>query len=423
MVNRVLFAILHPLWRLIDAFLPKYPDYWAFATHHLHTDRFVENQRAVFEHIKNDASIRKIIFFRGPTPDLAISGGVRYEIVRLGSWRSFLLLVRCRVLFVTHSISMDFSLRWGQRQFSVLKLDMRQRIVVNLWHGIPLKRLLYAANEETLRHTDRVKYRFEERKHYAGLIASSDIDGYAMAAMFYPANYRQVWVTGLPRNDFLLQEESLLPGYIRDSIKRIRDIRRDRKLIVYAPTYRQTDVSEQAFYYQFSDQEIAKLQALLRANNAILGYRPHYFKNSSQYFNLDKYIDDELIFDFSQAKVPEFSALARECELLVTDYSSVFIETLYLGKPAICFAYDLEHYKSSQDGLLYDLSLVFPGPACTNFEGLLEHLGQALQTPAHRQTEKIQDLQKFFFNFRDTANAERVIQRTKNLCMSNSSHT
>lgn len=423
MLKRFLFSLLHPAWRAIDALTRKQPDYWAFATHHLHTGRFIENQRAIFEHVKNDESIRKIIFYRGPTPNLEIEGGIRYEAVRLGSLRSFLLLARCKVLFVTHSISMDFSLRWGGRQFSILKLNMRQRIVVNLWHGIPLKRLLYAANEETLKHTDRIQYRFEERKHYAGLIASSDIDSYAMAAMFYPANYRQVWVTGLPRNDFLLQEESLLPVYIRDSIKRIRDIRKNRKLIVYAPTYRQTDVSDQAFYYQFSDQEIAKLQVLLHANNAILGYRPHYFKNSSQYFNLDKYIDDELIFDFSQAKVPEFSALARECDLLVTDYSSVFIETLYLGKPAICFAYDLEHYKSSQDGLLYDLSLVFPGPACTDFEGLLEHLGRALQTPAPRQTQKIQDIQKFFFNFRDTANAERVVQRIKNLCITNSSHT
>ncbi|WP_226497417.1 CDP-glycerol glycerophosphotransferase family protein [Ferribacterium limneticum] len=408
---RLLIYLLHPIWRALDWLTPKRPDYWAFATHHLHTNRFVENQRAIFEQIKNDTSIRKIIFFRGATPDLQIDGGVRYEALRLGSWRSFVMLARCKVLFVTHSISMDYSLRWGTRRFSILKLNMQQRIVVNLWHGIPLKRLLYATNDATLKHTDRIKYRFEERKQYAGLIASSDIDSYAMAAMFYPANYRQVWLTGLPRNDFLLQNIDILPRYISESIKLIRAIKKNRRLVVYAPTYRQTEISDKAYYYQFSEHEINDLKKTLKANNAILGYRPHYFKNSSEYFNLDKYIDGEIIVDISQSIIPEFSAVARECDLLITDYSSVFIETLYLGKPAICFAYDLEHYKSSQDGLLYELSLVFPGPICSNFDDVLVHIRQTFQSSGFEQINAINSIQKLFFKFRDVSNSKRVVRR------------
>ncbi len=132
-----------------------------------------------------------------------------------------------------------------------------------------------------------------------------------MAAMFYPLNYQQVWLTGLPRNDFLTQVEVLLPRYIQDSLKQIRHIKQGKKLIVYAPTYRQTSVSETAHYYQFTQTEIDALKQLLREQNAVLGYRPHYFKNSEQYFNLDQFIDNEVIFDVSQAVVPEYSALAR----------------------------------------------------------------------------------------------------------------
>jgi len=413
MLKRLFFSLLHPLWQLVDALTPKRVDHWAFATHHLHTGRFIENQRALFEHVKNDPAIRKVIFYRGPAPDLQLEGGVRHEAVRLGSWRGFLLLARCQVLFVTHSISMDYSLRWGNRQFSILKLDMKRRLVVNLWHGIPLKRLLYATNEQTLKHTDRVKYRFEERKHYAGLIASSDIDSYAMAAMFYPLTYRQIWLTGLPRNDFLLNDEKQLPGYIRRSIDRIRAIRQDRKLVIYAPTYRQTDVSPDAYYYHFSDSEIERLRAVLRANDAILGYRPHYFRNSDTYFNLDLYIDNELIFDFSQSLIPEFSAIARECDLLVTDYSSVYIETLYLRKPAICFGYDLDHYKLQQDGLLYDLSLAFPGPLCDTFDSMLATIEQELSCPQLSKQNTFQE--KLFFSYRDNRNCKRVVDRIKTL--------
>src|SRR5690606_15865554 len=135
---RVLFPLFHLFWRLLDFLCPKRPDYWAFSTHHLHTDRFIENQRAMFELVKGDPGIRKIVFYRGKTPDLQIEDAVRYDVIRHGSLRGFLLLAHCKIVFLTHSISMDYSLRWEGRRFSILKLALHNRIVVNLWHGIPL---------------------------------------------------------------------------------------------------------------------------------------------------------------------------------------------------------------------------------------------------------------------------------------------
>jgi CDP-glycerol glycerophosphotransferase (TagB/SpsB family) len=416
-MHPTLFKFIRPLWQLYDRLIQKRSDHWAFATHHLHTGRFIENQRALFEHVKADPNIRKLIFFRGTPEDFQIEGAVNYEIIQHGTLHGLLQLARCKVVFLTHSISMDFSLRWGAKGFAILPLAMRSRVVVNLWHGIPLKRLLYAANEETRRHTDRVPYRRRERLHYAGLIASSDVDSYAMAAMFYPLNYQQIWCTGLPRNDFLTCPTLRLPRYIRDSLTRIQELQGGKRLVVYAPTYRQTDVSTQAHYYQFSDAEIKELKDVLRQNNAVLGYRPHYFKNSTSYFNLDRYIDGELIVDVSQSVVPEFSALARACDLLVTDYSSVYIETLYLGKPAICFAYDLEHYQNQQDGLLYELSLAFPGPVCREFSAVLGAIAQQLQASSTAGDEASSAphavARKLFFKHCDDGNSQRVYEQVR----------
>lgn len=412
-MHQKFFRLLHPLWRVYDTLLPKRSDHWAFATHHLHTGRFIENQRAMFECVKADPAIRKIIFYRGQCEDFQIEDAVNYEIVEHGTLRGLGLLARCKVVFLTHSISMDFSLRWGAKAFAILKLSLRHRVVVNLWHGIPLKRLLYAANEGTHQHTERVAYRHEERRGYAGLIASSDVDSYAMAAMFYPLNYRQIWLTGLPRNDFLSLEPQRLPRYIRDSLERIRNLQRGRRLVVYAPTYRQTAVSANAHYYQFSPQEVDALKAVLRRHGAVLGYRPHYFKNSTAYFNLDQYLDGDELIDLSQAAVPEFSAVARECDVLVTDYSSVYIETLYLGKPAVCFAYDLENYRTEQDGLLYDMDLAFPGPVCRDFDTVLNELDALLGGRAAAADDHLATAQKLFFAHRDDGNARRVCDRVR----------
>lgn len=407
----LLFQILHPFWRVLDYFYPKNPSYWAFSTHYLQSDLFIENQRAVFEQVKDVASITKLIFYRSNPDELQIENAVNCHFIKLGSFEGLRLLAKCKVVFLANSIAMDYSLRWSDKHFSLLKLNYKNRIIINLWHGIALKRLFFAANEDVAKHTTRVKYRTQERKHYAGLIASSDIDSYAMAAMFYPLNYQQIWLTGLPRNDFLTQAEEQLPRYIQDSLGLIRHIKQDKKLIVYAPTYRQTSVSETSHYYQFEQAEIDALKRLLQENNAVLGYRPHYFKNSEQYFNLDQFIDNQFIFDVSQAVVPEYSALARELDVLVTDYSSVYIEALYLNKPVICFGYDIEHYRTQEDGLLYDMDLAFPGPVVKCFADVLTAIHEKLHAnPQDIQREQA-TAKKLFFKYDDAQNSKRVVER------------
>lgn len=415
MLSPLTFKLLNPFWRLLDWLLPKRSDYWAFSTHHIHTGRFIENQRALFEQVKADPTIRKLVFYRGVPDDWHIEDAVNYQAIEHGTLRAFWLLAQCKVVLLTHSVSMDFSLRWPNGRFAVLKLNCKKRIVVNLWHGVALKRLLTAANPATQQHTERVPYRTEERRHYAGLIASSDVDSYAMAAMFYPLSYQQIWLTGLPRNDFLTRPESQLPRYITDSLQYLRHIRQGKKLIVYAPTYRQTSVSESAWYYQFSVDEIAALKQFLQANNAILGYRPHYFKNSDSFFNLDQFVDNELIFDLSQAVVAEYSALARELDVLVTDYSSVYMEALYLNKPVLCFGYDIEHYRSQQDGLLYDMELAFPGQIIQQFEDLLPAIAQCLQARTEQIRAEQATARRMFFKHKDAKNSQRVVQHIKAL--------
>lgn len=93
MANRglkpLLYKILLPAWRAVDFCTPKKADHWAFATHHLHSERFIENQRAVFEQVKADASLYKIIFYRGQPAKWHIEGAVNYRMVRHGSLAGF----------------------------------------------------------------------------------------------------------------------------------------------------------------------------------------------------------------------------------------------------------------------------------------------------------------------------------------------
>jgi CDP-glycerol glycerophosphotransferase len=407
--------ILAPLVQIIDFLVPKSKTKWGFSVHHIKANQFIENGRAIFEVVKQDVAIKKFLFTRDGTTEFYIDDALNFELVNIKSVKGLKCLIQCGVLFTSHSISMDYSLRYGKSKFTVLKLDMDKRLVVNLWHGIPIKKLYALWNPLVMQRLDRVKFRRFERSKYTGLLASSDIDSFAMATMFYPIKYENVWTTGLPRNDFLIKEYTALPAYIKICIDVVRKIKGERKLVIYAPTYRQSQAVSSSQYYQFTVQEIETLKGILKANNAILGIRLHYFRNAVTIFNIEKFIDNDVFFDLGHNVSPELVPVIREADVVISDYSSVFLEAIYINKPIISFAYDLDHYKNEQDGLLYDLELVFPGPIVKEASALFTSIEKYLKPRIGQKSERYNFSQQLFFKHLDEGNSVRVVNKVKAL--------
>jgi CDP-glycerol glycerophosphotransferase len=402
--------VLLPLWWLLDRVVIRRRDCWAFFVHPIKGDQFIENVRAVFEEVKADPLIHKVIFARTPSPDFNLDGSVNTRIVQLQSLAGLLQLTRCGVFLLTNAIALDMSWRWRDGTFSVLRPTFSGRVVVNLWHGIPLKRLFSLTRPELQRRADRVDFRKTERAHYSGLICSSDVDSYAMAASFQPIPYERLWLTGLPRNDFLLVPSVQLPVFLRKDVAALIHLKAGRRLVTYAPTFRESGI-EGAGCYQFSDQEIEQLKSLLRRHDAVLGFRMHYFRKGDTLFNLERYLDGEILIDLGHRVFQEVAPVMRETDLLITDYSSLYLDALYLDRPVLSFAYDLDHYRFRQNGLLYDMELAFPGPVVRNFSSLLVALDQELSAPAQVGSERYRMAQQLFFKFRDAGNSQRVVSR------------
>lgn len=407
--------LLLPLWWLLDQLLWKRHDCWGFFIHPIKSNQFIENSRAVFEQVKGDPEIRKFIFTRAESAvDLHLDGACNTAVINLQSLTGLFSLARCGVFLLTNSVALDMSWRWPNGGFSVLKANLSRRIVVNLWHGIPLKRLFVLANPALQKSADRVAFRRVERAYYQGLVCSSDVDSYAMAAIFYPIAYSRLWLTGLPRNDFLRMPEALLPAFLRAEAEVVRRAKRGRRLVTYAPTFRENGIAA-ASCYQFSDSEVQRLKALMVKHQAVFGFRMHYFRKGEQLFNMEQFVDGETIVDLGHEVVHEIAPVLRESDLVITDYSSVYIDALYIDKPVFSFAYDLEHYQSHQNGLLYDMDLAFPGPVTGSFDDLLEALDQELSCPQQVQSDRYRLVKKLFFKYQDDRNAERVVDRLQSL--------
>jgi CDP-glycerol glycerophosphotransferase len=397
-------------WRLLDLLVPKRKDHWAFFDHPLKPGQFIENARAVFEQVKHDPSVHCRVFVRGSQRPRDIHDDGHVRVVRLDSLAGLWELARCGVLLLTNSTALDMSLAWRNGHYGAPRPWLHRRVTVNLWHGIPLKRLFALANPEQRQHGDRDGYRRRERRFYTGLVASSAIDAYAMAAIFHPLPPTCVWVTGLPRNDFLRIAEDALPVALRDEAIRVRALRGGRRLVLYAPTYRDASVATERAYH-FSDDEVAQLKQILHRHDAVLGVRSHYLVNSPAPLDPVRHLDGDVLLDLGHEYFQEIAPLLRESALVITDYSSVYIDALYLDLPVLGFAYDLEHYSTRQNGLLYDLELAFPGPMTITFQALLSALDGALAQPQYLPDERYLAARRLFFQNLDANNSRRVVQR------------
>ncbi len=394
-VKRGIKKFLSTALSSLDKRVPKNDRYWIFPVYFLGKGHFSDNMLAVFEEVKNDPSIRKVLLKRHA--DLSV-GGKNVIILPMRSPLAVWYLLRSGVLFVQHSVWLDFA----EAQYQIV--DLLDRKIINLWHGIPIKDISH-------RNTGIINERALKEMENYWVIASSKNDCQNMQKAFFKTPPDHFWITGLPRNDFLVKEERRLPNICRKDIETIRSVCGNKKLILYAPTYRETNV-DGAGHYSFSDEELERLERWLRANDAVMGIRYHPYRRPKSY---EKMLRRERFIDLSDAKVADVRIAIRMAEIVITDYSSLYVDALYISRRCISFAYDYAHYMQKQRGFFYDFEEVFPGPICKNFDALLQALKATEGGLSEEEQKKIVSLQKFFFEYLDENNARRVVDRVREL--------
>jgi CDP-glycerol glycerophosphotransferase (TagB/SpsB family) len=89
-------------------------------------------------------------------------------------------------------------------------------------------------------------------------------------------------------------------------------------------------------------------------------------------------LDGFCLDSYENIKVVPASAdpypLMSYVDVLITDYSSIYIDFLLLDKPIIFFAFDLPHYLEACRDMYFEYEEVTPGKLAINFEQLLVSL-------------------------------------------------
>lgn len=221
----------------------------------------------------------------------------------------------------------------------------KNRIIVNLWHGIPLKKI--ALMDPNLSAFARMYFRKIFSENYTFILTGSKSLIPVMAESFHVSDDKiKVW--GQPRNDVLFIEKDR-----EEILKKIYpDLPAIRKVILYAPTFRDYGMTT---LFPFEDYDKKELDDFLEKEEAVIFIRTHI----SEQGNVNSYLSGRVRY-MGNELVEDIMEIANIFDILITDYSSIYIDYLLLDRPVIFLPYDKERYLKGR-GMNFDYDQVTPG--------------------------------------------------------------
>lgn len=379
-------------WILIlpDLAVPKKKELWVIASHL----GLVGNTRFLAEQVlenKPEIQVCYYSFFAGRGQEESETYFKqryvgRFKLLKRRSLAALITALRSRYIFISHDLLRDAG-------FPLTNLRGR-RVVINLWHGISMKR------HWLLKKYDLCTTHWLKARQFSKVIASSPLDALAKAGSFRKS-LDDIWITGNPRSDILMGKA--LPGDLQKQEQRLEEELQGRSLVLYAPTWRSYGGS----FQPFPPGGLERLARNLNRHNYVLGLRLH---------GKDELLFNELYhtvaaLNLGSERYPETEVLLKNTAILITDYSSIGLDFLLTGRPLVAYWYDLHDYCKKR-GFLWELVELFPGAKAYTYaelEAVLQELIGKNQVPGLEPGYRF--ARALFHRYNDGKCAERVVNK------------
>ncbi|MEU6124074.1 CDP-glycerol glycerophosphotransferase family protein [Streptomyces sp. NPDC047123] len=293
-------------------------------------------------------------------------------------------LARCRRIVTAGHLPDFFERREGQT-------------VVQTWNGAPLKRIgtdltdtLYADHG----HLDALP---RLSRQWDVLVSPNRFSTPHLGrALAYDG---EVLEAGSPRNDVLFTEDR---GKVAERVRRELGITPDKKIVLYAPTYRD--------HLAYSPGRFRYESALdFRAVESVLG-DDHVLLVRKHPLTAGRLSGARAPFVRDVSAHPRTAELLLLADVLVTDYSSLMFDFAHTGRPMLFHAYDLEHYRDTVRGFYLDFETRAPGPLLASTGEVVEAL-RDLDAISARHADAYAAFRDAYCDLDDGGAAARVAER------------
>ena len=271
-----------------------------------------------------------------------------------------------------------------------LNLLLSRQEKIQMWHGVPLKRLnrLFGIT-------------------YDWMISTSDyVNESSLKDVIDAKNYINL---GYPRNDLLLKDHNerdlvLCDRKLYDRAKNAFTNEKE-KIIVYMPTHRESATSIGKAPSTLMPLDFESLNTFCSENNfwMVVKLHPFVMQFQSDFSPPEGY--SNVYFHSAQGDI---YPLLKYTDLLITDYSSIYFDFLLLDRPIVFFDYDFDEYSSNMGGFVYDYEENAPGLKVKTQKDLQDAVELSLNENQMFSEERKQALDRFHTH-QDEHSSKRIL--------------
>ena len=222
-------------------------------------------------------------------------------------------------------------------------------VVIQMWHALgAFKKFAYSILDQKEGSSSRIAKLMKMHYNYSYVLTSSQKALPYFQEAFH-VKKEQMVIFPLPRTDLLIKEDQDLIGSIKKEYPQLKE---DKQVIVYAPTFRKSDDHLKDAILSFIDHiDYSKYTLVLKLHPLIEG----------------SFEDSRIIVD-QKFTTQDFFHIA---DIIVTDYSAALFEACMMNKPIYFYDFDYETYMRNRSFYL-DYKHDMPGPLCSSSEQLIQ---------------------------------------------------
>ena len=272
----------------------------------------------------------------------------------------------------------------------------KKRLIINLWHGVPLKKI--ALLDPNLKKAARIYFKKIFSENYTCILTTSH-ELIPLMSRSFAVSEDKIKVWGQPRNDGLFQKNDC-----REILGQLfPDLPEYTKTVLYAPTFRDYG---QVQLFPFKDFDQKQLEAFLEEKNMLLFIRTHVAEQGSA----APYLGKRIRF-LGNEQAEDVTGILNIFDCLITDYSSVSWDVYYLGKPILFYQFDLDKYNET-NGSYIDMEKDLFGERCLTREELLPKIQEYYENGFKEKTAYA-EMRKKYLAYHDHNNRRRTYEFIK----------
>lgn len=283
------------------------------------------------------------------------------------------------------------------------------KIVIDLWHGFPLKNMFF--KDSNYRDKNSITPYWQQFNY---LLSYSNLYSEVVNECI-KVNPNNFITTGAPRNDLLFSNNS------REKLfELLAKNDENQKILVYMPTFRHSDQQNESNgsynLFGFQDFDLDLLIDFLEENNYELIIKSHpIFKQDfewiSEISSRINLIESNELMNMGI----DFYEVLGATDVLITDYSSVYIDFLLLDKPIIFTPTDLEQYEIERGFILNPYEKWTPGPKVINLSDLIQEILH-YQFDENYYKDMRKEIRDLTHHYQDSFSSSRVWSFISSLC-------